>query len=908
MGQNDPIETLFVRVEGDLRQLLKDVSEGVVLAEDELTKLTFEPKQFTEGVVESTNTLRERFTAALATVKERAAEAFANFRASLGQVSMGYQETAEAASAATMSQERYNQVLAEGTREGATMTQELTALVVRLSEASGEPFVNIIEGMKQAKQITSEQSDAITKDLIGTAGAAEGLAGSLGKISVVAAVVGAALKVLTNFLRDLWAELKDAVEVSIEFQTSLVRLEVAVRAAQRSSGAMVGSIAGWKNTLEELRATYRGLSETDLQAAAARMVLVTREMKFNEEQARRTLEAAIQLSTLYQVDLKRATSLVTQGLTGISRGLRLYGVQLSRTILNEEARAQGLRRTWEELNTAERASVALEVITRQLSGTTEDLDEVYGTLGGRMQEAQARIKDAKADIGSLTAGFKVLGAEIKARAIEALASFILTIERLVTMAKASIAMLVTFSGQLRAGATQTEAAAAALQVYYDTIAEAGTFFGIFREELEDVEETGGIWETLAATLKAREAEMLADLAELAREFGTRFADLEAELAARLDAAGRKLADKLVDLDAEAHDKRLDALRDYYDELADLVLAYARKREDIERDVAEKLAKLRDDLGERRAALLAALYLKLMRLQEDYQIASRRSRERFIEDLQDAVAARDAWGAVQLIKRQRREQRELREDYDVKRRRTIEDAMIALANLKSNLEAQRAAILRDRERELADLDIWYARRKEDAKIDYDRRIADIATWLGRQQREVEIAHKAELEELQRHHEARQIELAAALADEEDITEEGARAIFDQLNEVFGLDGVIDQMLEAFRQRLSTRIEIEMRVNQLQLPGGLPQPTPWLPLIPLQDWNPPSEATSPPPVPDTPPVEGFDNNNFVNSLTETELGVLEIVITADEHFSEDFEGMVGDQIAEFVGNVIVRPRRA
>lgn len=907
MGQNNPIETLYVRVEGDIRKLLKDVSEGVVLAEDELTTLTFEPKQFVEGIVAAASSLRERFGEALATVGERVQEARENFSGFFERLTAGFQQTSEATTTASISQQRYNQVLAEGSQQGATLMQELSALVVRLSEASGEPFINIIDGLVQAKQVTADQGEAIAKNLGIATEAGAGFAGMLGKVLTAAALAGIALGALKRIIKGFVDELKDAVAVSIEYQTSLVRLEVAVRAAQRASGEMVGSISGWKSTLEELRETYQGLSEVDLQGAAARMILVTREMKFNEEQAKRTLEAAIQLSVIYGVDLKRATSLITQGLTGISRGLRLYGVQLSRTILNEEARAQGLRRTWEELNTAERASVALEVITRQLSGTTEDLDVIYETLGGRIQAAEARIKDAKKEIGSLTAGFKVLGVEVKARAIEALASLILTLERLVAVGAGTLAFLEVYPEMIQSGASNQEAMNAALDAYAEKLKEVSGFFGLFRDELEDIEELGGIWETLAGQLQTESDEMLANLTELALEYGERFADLEADLAARIDAAHRKLRDKLVDLDKEGYQKRLDALRDFHDKLSDLILAYNRKREDIERRVAEKLAKVRDDLSERRAAIMAALHLKLLRLEEDYRIASRRSHERFVEDLQDAVANRDAWAAVRLIKRQRREQRELREDYEVRRRRAIEDAAAALAALTSNLEAQRQAIMRERDREIADLDIWLARRREDAGIDYERRLEDIRLWLERKQRELEFAHQAELEELQRHHTARQIELAAALADEENITEEGAQAIFDQLDRVFGLGGTIEQMMEAFRQRLATRIEIQMQVSQIDLGGGLPQPAPWLPTLPLHPWDPDVQPPASPISPDVQTLQSSAVTNFVNQRTETQLGVLEIRIEANEYFSADFEEMVGDQIAQFVGNVIVRPGR-
>jgi len=876
------------------------------LVEDELTKLTLEPKQLVEDIATTTTALRERFGTALSAVRERAQETFGAFRGWLAALVGGYGEAAEAATAASLSQERYNQILAAGSAEGATLVQELTALVLRLSEASGEPFENIIQGMKDARQVSIDQGDAITQSLGIATGATQGLMGMLGSLGLKAIVFGAILAKVIGVIKDFVAEVRDAVAVSIEFQTSLVRLEIAIRAAQRFSGEMIGSISGWKSSLEELRQTYRGLSETDLQAAAARMILVTREMKFNEEQALRTLEAAVQLSTLYQVDLRRATSLVTQGLTGISRGLRLYGIQLSRAILNEQARALGLRRTWEELTAAERASVALEVITRQLSGTTEDLGHLYATLGGRLQEAEARLKDAKRDVGSLTAGFKVLGTELKARAIELLAKFIVTLEKFAAVAAGTIAIVAAFYNAIDKGVPLVEAMQLSLEAYAEAFMRVGTFFGVFREGLEDVEDLGGIWEALAADFQARTAEMLAVLEELAREYGARFADLEAELAARIDAAHRKLGDKLLDLDRELGYKRLDALRALYDKLADLATAFGRKQDDIARRTAEKLAKLRDDLNDKRAAILAALHKKLRRLQEDYQIASRRSRERFIEDLQDAVANRDAFAAVQLIKRQRREQRELKEDFGVKQGRAREDAAEALAKLKSDLEAQRKAILEEQKRALEDLDIWLARRREDAHRDYEERLEDLDLWLERQQRELEIAHEAELKELERHHRARQVELAAALAEEENITEAGARAIFEQLDAVFGLGGQIEAMMDAFRQRLNTRIEIEMRVNQIDVGDDIPPSPPWLPDVGLQDYG--AAVPQSPAMPDSAQLQAAGVPSCVNPQTVTQLGVLEIQVSADEHFSEDFELMVGEQIADFVGHVIVRPRRA
>lgn len=274
-------------------------------------------------------------------------------------------------------------------------------------------------------------------------------------------------------------------------------------------------------------------------------------------------------------------------------------------------------------------------------------------------------------------------------------------------------------------------------------------------------------------------------------------------------------------------------------------------------------------------------------------------------MQDAVANRDAFAAVRLIKRQRREQRELLENYQVKRRRAIEDAQDQLANLNDNLEAQRQAILRDRERAIEAAKRWRDRRLYQIDRDYDAQMAKLDRWFDRKSQAIRRDHKLEVAELRRHHRQRQIELAQALAEEESITEEGARAIFDQLDKVFGLGGMIEVMMDAFRNRLATRIEIETRVNQINVGGGLPPTSPMLPTVDLQDYESSQDAgpSTPPQIPQgdvAPVIQRSDT-------TTTHLGVLEIDVRADEHFSKDFEDMVGKQIADFVGRVIVNPRR-
>ena len=908
MGERDPIETLIVAVEGDVRKLLKDVKAGIVLAEDELTQLSLQPVQLAQDVKAATTNLKDRFVNSLNHIRQAAKSTFERFGSFLSRMVFGYQKVGQAANAATINQQRFNQLLAEGQQVGATLVQELTALVLRLSQASGEPFQNIINGLVQAKQVTQEQGTAIGKTLGVATKATNKFSGALGILGKVAnSTFGIALGLgAVQILKKFIEEVRTAVKDTVELQTALVRLQVSVRAAQRFSGEMVGSIGAWQESLEELGDTYQNLSQVEIQQAGARTILLTRQMKFNQEQIQRTLEAAAQLAALYNIDMNKAISLVTQGLTGISRGLRLYGVQLSRTILNEEARRQGLQKSWEEMNAAERASIALEVITKQLAGTTEDLDVIYETLGGRLQAATARSRDAKAEIGSLTAWFKVLGAEIKARAIEALADFILTAERVVVQIVSMNTMLGVFLQDFRSGVPVVDAMRHALEAGAESATKVSRAFGLITTELEDVE-GGNIWAALADQLQASSEESLEALQDLAREYGEKFADLQIDLANKIAESWRKLADRLAELSIELIEKQAEAWRKRGDAIIETEIQFGIKLEDIEIRTAERLAALVDQLAEKRIAILAALHKKLRRLQEDFQIASRRSRERFIEDLDDAVANRDAFAAVRLIKKQRREQRELREDFEVKRRRAIEDAQERLAALNGSLEAQRAAILRDRDRAIAAAERWRTRRLADIDRDYEAQLAKLQRWHANKKREIIQDQKEEMAELQRHHIARQIELAAALAEEENITEEGARAIFDQLDKVFGLGGTIEQMMEAFRDRLATRIEIETRVNQIQLGGGLPTTTPMLPPGELLPWE---ELDDPvivePDIPIIPQRTATAPAQRTDTTVEN-LGVLEIRVSADEHFSADFESMVGDRIVGFVDKVLLRPRR-
>jgi phosphocarrier protein len=812
--------------------------------------------------------------------------------------------TQEALGAAQLSAEQMNQIMQAGAEENATSMERLVALTARLSESSGESFEGVVSGMVESGGITKQVGAEVTSVLGQTTGATKGLSGALGSLgSIASGVFGGILGVLgINTLKKLISKLREVTKQTIEYQLALTRLSVGMRAAQRLMGLQVGTIEGWKDHINELSDVYVNFSKVALTEATSQLVMLTREMRLNEDEMGQVLKSAITLASIYQIDLQQAIRLIIQGMTGMSRGLRRYGVFLSRAALNQEAYNMGLEASWREMDVNERALTALSLITKQTTPMVEDLGVMFKTSAGRIQAATARSEDAKAAIGRLATPLEVIVKESGARFLEWCGNVVTALVEVIIMVTGGLAAWKEFGAALLEGVGIEEASERARTAAIDLMRAWSEAFALWGPGLADIEEaTLGIGDQFD-----QEAQ---ELLEMAQDYGEQIEDAIQDYHRAVEEAGIKLQEKLEDQARDLEQDLLDAYTDYRHELEDLQREYDRKLEDLTEDNSDKLAELEREYELKRQKLREDHWSRLLKLQEKYQVDSNRLRTRFLDTLRDAIAKRDVWAAINAIRKYRRDRAELKEDYDLKRTQTERDFKLRMAQLERQLAEARRKILDDEGKSAEELEIWLRRRREELALEYERELEDIHLSNERKRDEFQRAYEDQLEDIETNFERRLVKIARGMADEEQLTRDGAQTVFDILNSVFGLGGSIDQMMEGFEKRLARRIEIDIAIREAWGGAtGRPGGTPSHDSGPATSWQHGGAmvATSPTVAQfgEVPELVTFTPLTALSKLTQQAqtVGVLQIEVTADDHFSAAFEDELIHVIGEFVGSVM------
>lgn len=312
-----------------------------------------------------------------------------------------------------------------------------------------------------------------------------------------------------------------------------------------------------------------------------------------------------------------------------------------------------------------------------------------------------------------------------------------------------------------------------------------------------------------------------------------------------------LDDETINKDGEgakqALDDALTALLDLQEEtnaeMETNLAEHNAKMEEIERNAAQKFLEINqkfdEQLAKAQAAILKDAQDDLIALQqdtdrelkerqdefnreelretEDHLTELRRLRLRFLDDLQDAVKNRDARAVVDLRRRFQRENQERTDDFETQQRRERQDSDRELAKVRED-ERRRAQEIIDQRTEA--LDRVEARVEEARARELDRLEANLNE---QRQKEIDSFNEAQAE-LENALVKRLEAEAKALADQDEITETGAQKILETLANFFGVGGEIDQLMEDFRNRRSTRMAIQVRFEEIDEKKGGSQSKP------------------------------------------------------------------------------------
>lgn len=222
--------------------------------------------------------------------------------------------------------------------------------------------------------------------------------------------------------------------------------------------------------------------------------------------------------------------------------------------------------------------------------------------------------------------------------------------------------------------------------------------------------------------------------------------------------------------------------------------------------AEKaIGKAREQAADDRLAAQKRLQLQLRQNEERFRLSQIQSERRFQLSDQRLRAEGDILALQELRENRALEVQEGQENFDLQQRQTkeggkqisddrIREQQARLQELKVNLEQERKELEISLEEQRAELLAGFDEQLREQQIAQEEQRADLLRNFAEQQEDRRINQARQLEDLGR-----------SLADQEDLTEVGAKAIADELEKVFGIDGSADTIFQGF----SSRTESEFR---------------------------------------------------------------------------------------------------
>jgi hypothetical protein len=266
------------------------------------------------------------------------------------------------------------------------------------------------------------------------------------------------------------------------------------------------------------------------------------------------------------------------------------------------------------------------------------------------------------------------------------------------------------------------------------------------------------------------------------------------------------AEKINKIVADANKKRLSIDKKFDEARADLAKDSEKKRLKVINDTSQELAKLEETTDKQLASRRSEFNKDELRETEDHLKAMRRLEEDFLFNLTDAVRDRDARAIVDLQRQFQRESSRREEDFSTNQNRKEKDFDTELDSIRQNEANRREELLAAQAQELDNINKFEEEKRADIEMrrqeEQEKLEQDLAEKIQRENDNF-IRRQAALDEaLQKQLES----VAKNLADQKDVTEEGAREILETFDKFFGIGGDIDQLMEDFARKRKIRADI------------------------------------------------------------------------------------------------------
>ena len=329
------------------------------------------------------------------------------------------------------------------------------------------------------------------------------------------------------------------------------------------------------------------------------------------------------------------------------------------------------------------------------------------------------------------------------------------------------------------------------------------------EVVEKVEEAADDMNEIGPSLAPPDA-----VAQQLDKFAQQMIDAQERRQEQLEDAEQQHGEKMQKIMAGTMEKIAKAQQKGEEKLAELAEETEKKRLEIIEDARKALAELEEDTDRELSEKREAFDQQELRETEDHLREMRRLAEDHLLQLEGAVTARDARAVRDLQARFALEQTRREEDFSIGQSRERQDVDRELTDVRETEARKRAEILSSQAEQLEDLRLHEEERRAEIIANRETEIAEL-----QQKRDEDLAREreryAEQQQTIDSAYARQLEtIAKAMADQAQVTEEGAREVLETLNNVFGVGGDIDKMMENFARRRAIKAEVEVEFKRVR----------------------------------------------------------------------------------------------
>ena len=611
---------------------------------------------------------------------------------------------------------------------------------------------------------------------------------------------------------------------SIDLAREQSRVEAQLATAIQSTGGAAGlSSRELRNLASSLQSTTNFGDEATIAAEALLLTFTN----IGRDVFPDTVKAVQDVSTAMGQDLNQSAIQVGKALNDPVEGLsalRRVGIQFS------DAQEAQIKNFVEINDLASAQGIILAELNRQFGGSAEAAREADGgiiALGNSFGDLQEQIGFLLLDLGeasnltrettgffdSLAASIRGFRAEIgqgdTSDALAGINSEIALIEQNITRLEGGEGFFAGLGELL--GTNERDIA-----IMNDRLMELRGELASLETQaaIEDTEELAKAQENAANST----SNFTDELEENAASLGTlqnalkQAENLQLSFARAAEDATRQLERQQVKLArTQARDRDKLLVRQQKD-LDKFEASRLKDLENFEKDRASKIAqaekaiaKAREQAAADRIAAQKRLQLQLRQNAERFRLSQRQSERRFQLSDRRLRAEGDILALQELRENRALEVQEGQENFDLQQRQTkegekqisddrIREQQERLQELKANLDQERKELEISLEEQRAELLAGFDEQLREQQIAQEEQRADLLRNFAEQQEDRRINQARQLEDLGR-----------SLADQEDLTEEGAKNIANEIEKVFGIDGVADTIFAGF----SARTESEFR---------------------------------------------------------------------------------------------------